>query len=182
MPAKTIIVMDVGERSMDFYLQRARDAIDRETRGMSSAQLASHPVGKWSTAQVLEHLSLAFSSTSKAMERVLQQGRADARKPSAREWLATLIVVKIGYFPAGRQAPEWTRPRGLVADKALQDIRTTLAEMDEKIAAAEAKLGRGIIAVHPIIGPLTARQWRKFHWEHTRHHMKQIRTLRAGAL
>lgn len=173
--------MDVGERPLDFYLQRTLDAIDRETSGMSSAQLASHPHGKWSAAQVLEHLSLAFSSTSKAMERVAQQGRADVKKPSLREWLATLIVVKIGYFPTGRQAPEWTRPRGLDSGKSVENIRAALLEMDEKIASAEGKLGRGIVAVHPVIGPLTAKQWRKFHWEHTRHHMKQVRALRAGS-
>ena len=54
---------------MDFYLQRALDAVERETRGMPAEQLAWHREGKWSAAQVLEHLSLAFSSTSKAMER-----------------------------------------------------------------------------------------------------------------
>jgi hypothetical protein len=28
---------------------------------------------------------------------------------------------------------------------------------------------------HPILGPLTAEQWRKFHWVHGRHHARQIR-------
>ena len=87
-------------------------------------------------------------------------------------------MVKLGYFPSGRRAPEWTRPRGLDPAEAVETIRTALIEMDSKIAEVEAKLGKGIIAVHPVIGPLTARQWRKFHWEHTRHHMKQIAALR----
>ncbi|MBZ5630507.1 MAG: DUF1569 domain-containing protein [Acidobacteriia bacterium] len=166
---------------MDFYLQRASDAIERETDGMSAAQLAWHRDGKWSTAQVLEHLSLAFSSTSKAMERAVQRGSANARPPTLREWLVTLIVVKVGYFPTGRQAPEWTRPRGLEPEKVVENIRTSLSKMDAKIAEAQAKIGNGIVAVHPIIGPLTANQWRKFHWEHTRHHMKQVRALRAAS-
>ena len=165
---------------MDFYLQRASDAIERETDGMSAAQLAWHRDAKWSTAQILEHLSLAFSSTSKAMERAVQQGGANARPPTLREWLVTLIVVKIGYFPTGRQAPEWTRPRGLDPAKAVETIRASLAEMDLKITETQGKLGSGIVAVHPIIGPLTANQWRKFHWEHTRHHMKQVRALRTA--
>ena len=164
---------------MDFYLQRASDAIERETSGMSAAQLAWHRDGKWSTAQILEHLSLAFSSTSKAMERAVQPGSANARPPNLREWLVTLIVVKLGYFPTGRQAPEWTHPRGL--EKSVEEIRASLAEMDVRIAEAQAKIGKGIVAVHPIIGPLTASQWRKFHWEHTRHHMKQVRALRTAS-
>lgn len=163
---------------MDFYLQRALDAVERETRGMPPDQLNWHREGKWSAAQIIEHLSLAFSSTCKAMERALQQGRADRNKPKLREWLATLLVVEIGYFPSGRQAPEWTLPRGLEAAQAVDTLRTALLEMDAKIGDAQAKLGEGVVAVHPIIGPLTARQWRKFHWSHTRHHMKQIACLR----
>lgn len=163
---------------MDFYLQRALDAIERETRGMPADQLAWHREGKWSAAQVLEHLSLAFSSTSKAMERTLVQGSPARKRATARQWVATLIVVKLGYFPSGRQAPEWTLPRGLDAALAVETIRTALVEMDARIDEAQAKLGKGVIAVHPIIGPLTAGQWRKFHWEHTRHHMKQIAVLR----
>jgi hypothetical protein len=163
---------------MDFYLQRTLTAIERETGGMPVEELSWHREDKWSAAQVLEHLSLAFSSTSKAMERVIEQGRPDKKRPNARQWLATLVVVKAGYFPSGRQAPEFTLPRGLDAADALRTIREALIQMDSTIAEAEAKLGKGLIAVHPIIGPLTARQWRKFHWAHTRHHMKQIARLR----
>ena len=165
---------------MDFYLQRALDAIDRETRGMTARQLAWNRDGKWSTAQILEHLSLAYSSTSKLMERCVQQGHAQAKQASLRERLITLTVVGIGYFPTGREAPEWTLPRGLDPDKVVTSIRAALADMDAKIAAAQARFGARVVAVHPIIGPLTARQWRKFHWVHTRHHMKQIRAIRAA--
>jgi hypothetical protein len=34
---------------------------------------------------------------------------------------------------------------------------------------------------HLILGPLTAAQWRKFHWIHGRHHVKQILRLREQA-
>lgn len=163
---------------MDFYLQRALDAIEREAGGMPVQELAWRREGKWCAAEVLEHLALAFSSTSKAMERAVEQGRTARKRATPKQWAATLLVVKLGYFPAGRQAPEWTRPRGLDAAQAVETIRTALIEMDSKIAQAQSKLGNGIIAVHPIIGPLTARQWRKFHWSHTRHHMKQIAALR----
>jgi hypothetical protein len=165
---------------MDFYLQRALDAIDRETSGMPANQLGLSRNGKWSAAQILEHLSLAYSSTGKLMERCFQQGHAEAKQASLRERLITLVVVGIGYFPTGRQAPEWTRPRGLDPEKAVETVRAALVDMDAKIAAAQAKFGSGVLAVHPIIGPLTARQWHKFHWEHTRHHMKQIRAIRAA--
>jgi hypothetical protein len=33
---------------------------------------------------------------------------------------------------------------------------------------------------HPILGPLTGGQWRKFHLVHGLHHVKQIRRLRES--
>ena len=53
--------------------------------------------------------------------------------------------------------------------------------MDKLIAQCEAQYGaRNKVLDHPILGPLTARQWRKFHWVHGRHHMKQISRLRRS--
>jgi hypothetical protein len=165
---------------MDFYLQRALDAIESATSGMNAEQLSWSRDGKWSAAEVLEHLSLAYRSTTKLMDRCLQQGHADRRKASVKQWVATLLVVRIGYFPSGRTAPEWTRPRGIDPATAVDQVREALIAMDLKIGKTQAKFGGGVLALHPIIGPLTAQQWRKFHWEHTRHHMKQVCALRAA--
>jgi hypothetical protein len=63
------------------------------------------------------------------------------------------------------------------------ELSGKIAEMDEVIGRCERELGGGkfrgrAIFEHPILGPLTARQWRKFHLVHGRHHVKQIRRLR----
>ena len=51
--------------------------------------------------------------------------------------------------------------------------------MDEAIAQCEQRYGsRAMVLDHPVLGPLTARQWRKFHLAHGRHHVKQIRERR----
>ncbi len=164
---------------MHRLLQRALDAIEEATRGMTAEQLAWHPDGKWSAAQILEHLSLAFSSTSKALERALKAGRPATEVPTLRERAITAVVVEMGFFPSGRAAPEWTRPRGAPPETMVAMIREKLAEMDGRITECEQRYGVGIIARHPIIGPFSARQWRRFHWVHTRHHMKQIDRLRG---
>ena len=93
--------------------------------------------------------------------------------------MITLVVLDIGYFPTGRPAPEWTRPRGGAPEAALPAIRDNLAQMDSDITECERRFGGGILAVHPIIGPMTPQQWRKFHRIHTRHHMRQIAGLRS---
>ncbi len=166
---------------MDRYLQWALTAIEAATRGMDSEQLMRGPERKWSAAQILEHLSLAYSGTTKLMQRTLQAGAATATAPSIRDRIATGVVVGLRYMPGGRQAPEHTRPRGLNGGEALKAIRSNLCAMDAALDQCEQRFGsRCKLANHPILGPLSIPQWRKFHWVHTRHHMKQIERLRQS--
>jgi hypothetical protein len=75
------------------------------------------------------------------------------------------------------------RPRGMPIEKVLAGIGAKIVEMDEIMTLCEEKLGaRRKLLDHPILGPLTAAQWRKFHLVHGRHHIKQIGQLRLGAL
>jgi hypothetical protein len=47
--------------------------------------------------------------------------------------------------------------------------------MDLALDGAAARFGARVkLMNHPIIGPLSVRQWRRFHWVHTRHHVRQI--------
>ncbi len=165
---------------MDPHLQRALDAIDAATRGMSGEQLAAHPEGKWSAAGILEHLAITFGSTARGLEKALASGQPKITPPTLYQRGAALLVANIGYFPPGRQAPEFTTPKGLDGETALKTIRENLVAMDGAITRCEECFGRGRkIANHPVLGPLSVPQWRKFHLVHTRHHMKQIDRLRV---
>lgn len=164
---------------MDFYLQRALGEIESTTRSMNLEELRAHPPGKWCAAEILEHLALTFSSTARGLQRRLDSGELAARKPSLRERVITLIVIEAGYFPSGLAAPEYVRPCGLPAETIRETIRNNLLVMDRVITECEGRFGSVRIANHPIVGPLTARQWRRFHWIHTAHHMKQISRLQV---
>ena len=51
--------------------------------------------------------------------------------------------------------------------------------MDKVLPECERRFGaRCKLASHFVLGPLTAEQWRKFHWIHTRNHMKQVARLK----
>jgi hypothetical protein len=161
-------------------LERTLKEIDSATVGMTDAQLAWHPNGKWSSGDILEHLSLAFSNTVVGMRKRLESGRPTNRRPTAKERLHTFVLTRLGYFPTGRAAPEGVVPQGVPPREAFNSIRQNLIAMDGAIADCEARFGSKIkIANHPSLGPLTAREWRRFHYVHTRHHMRQIRGLRA---
>jgi len=162
---------------MDSCLQQTLDEIRCATAGMSPTQLAWHPDGKWNSAQILEHLSLAFAGTSKGMRRVLAS-KTTAPARTLKNRLAALLVVRIGYFPSGRKSPAMIVPGDGNPATAVDTIVKNLSQMDTVLTDVEARKGRAARVPHPILGPLTIPEWRKFHLRHTRHHMKQIVRLR----
>jgi hypothetical protein len=160
-------------------LQRVADAIERAVDGLTPQQLGWQPEGKWSAANILEHLSITYGGTARVMKKAAERGASLATRASGYQRLAAFVVTGIGFLPGGRKAPEMTVPTGLAANDALAAIRRNLVEMDAAFAAAGERLpGNRPVADHPVLGPLTLRQWRRFHWVHTRHHMKQIAALR----
>jgi Protein of unknown function (DUF1569) len=89
------------------------------------------------------------------------------------------MLVECGHFPRGRKAPKQVIPRGMPAEAIVAEIGPQIAAMDALITQCEARYGaRKKVLDHPVLGPLTTRQWRKFHWVHGRHHAKQIQERR----
>jgi hypothetical protein len=58
-------------------------------------------------------------------------------------------------------------PHLLVLDQRLKDV-------------ARAFGSRTPVLNHPIMGPFSVNDWRRFHWVHTRHHLRQIRIKAKG--
>ncbi|HXM60463.1 MAG TPA: DUF1569 domain-containing protein [Terriglobales bacterium] len=164
---------------MDAYLQRLQDAIASATEGMTAEELRRHPKGKWCAAEILEHLYLTYTGTTKAFERCLQAGQPQVRRRTLRDRVRTSVVIGLGHMPNGRQAPKHAQPRGMSVEEVAAEIGSRISAMDAVIAQCESRVGkRTRVLDHPVLGPLTARQWRKFHWVHGRHHLKQIQNLR----
>ena len=50
--------------------------------------------------------------------------------------------------------------------------------MDATITDAERRFGRNVkLLDHPILGPLTAKEWRQFHQVHSKLHLRQMAAL-----
>lgn len=160
-------------------LQAALDAIVASTDGLTDTQLLWHLPGKWCAGEILEHLTKAFTGTTYVLKRALDQSRPKARPDTFDQRVAAFVIVGLGYFPTGRQAPESTRPTGLPPAQVRHAIHDGLIELDDVLArCAERFGGRTKVSNHPMLGAFTVRQWRRFHRIHTRHHMKQIGRLR----
>lgn len=167
---------------LDPYLKRLWDGIESVVRKMPEDELLRRSAtGKWSPAEILEHLNLTYWATIKNMGRRLNAEKPLAARPTLKQRLQTVLVIGAGYFPSGRKSPDYAEPKGAPAEQLREEIRKRILEMDELIGKCETKFGsHALIAEHPILGPLTARQWRKFHWVHGRHHLRQISRMRAG--
>jgi hypothetical protein len=163
---------------MDSLIVELQQALESATEGMSNEQMTWHPVDKWCAAEVLEHMYLTYTGTAKGFERVLEAGKPMVTRASMRQRLRKLVVLGFNHLPEGRKAPKSTVPQGLPAEKVRNEIGPKIAAMDAIIGQCEVRLGRGKLLDHPILGPLTAAQWRKFHLIHGRHHVKQILRLR----
>ena len=167
---------------MDSCLQRLRESVEAAVRSASAEELSRRAEGKWCAGEVLEHLLLTYTGTVKGFQRCLEAQAPLATSSTWRHRLLTALVVGVGYMPSGREAPKSARPRGAAIENVLAEIGPQIGAMDEVIGKCEQRYGRNTkVLDHPILGPLTAQQWRKFHWVHGQHHLKQIRRLREHA-
>lgn len=164
---------------MDPHLATLQRAIASAIEGLSGEQLTWHPPQKWSAAEILEHLYLTYTGTTKGFGRVLATGKPLGSKQTWKNRAQTLVVLGFSYMPPGRKAPTHSQPRGLPAQQVASEIVSKIVEMDEAIARCQEKFGsRAKVLDHPFLGPFTTSQWRKFHLVHGLHHVKQIRALR----
>jgi hypothetical protein len=160
---------------------RIHEVIHNAAAGMTPEQLEWHPEGKWSAAEILEHLSLTYSGSKIGLDRCAEAGKPSARGATLKDRLSAFVVVKLGYLPSGRQAPKGTVPKGAASSNIFEHFDYQLAAMDEAITRCEERFGGGVKLInHPIIGPLTASEWRKFHLVHAQHHAKQIAQLKQS--
>lgn len=163
------------------HLEKLQREIGSAVEGFSADQMSYHPSGKWSVAEILEHLYLTYTGTLKGLSRSVASGTSSVSKPTWKNRVQSLAVLKFGYLPTGREAPQFARPNGLPSSTILSQIRSKIEEMDGVLEEYEAKLGvRTKLLNHVFLGPLSANEWRKFHLVHGLHHVKQIRKLRLG--
>ena len=160
---------------MNRFLQRSHDALQESAGQLTLEQLTARPPGKWTVGEILEHLSRAYSHTTTGARRALAEGRPLLRPTDFAARLRGFVVVECGYLPTGVQSPKMVVPIGIDPATALTVATDALREMDRALDEAAARFGsRANLMNHPIIGPLSVCRWRRFHWVHTRHHVRQI--------
>lgn len=166
---------------MDPHLSMLQREINASLSGFSPDQLALRPPGKWCASEILEHLFLSYTGTTRGMTRVLKADTFPSTAITFKNRVQSFIVIRLGYLPTGREAPSNVRPQGVSPLKVRAEVDAKLAEMDDALSVCAAKFGPHIkLLAHPFLGPLSVNQWRKFHLVHGRHHVKQIHQLQRS--
>ena len=164
-------------------LEQIRREAERLTGALSQAHWHHAPPGKWSCAQIFEHLLLSYTATTTGTRKAMEIGKPLGGRPTLRDRVSTFYVAGLGLMPSGRRAFESVTPKEGAGPQALGQFNDALVAMDATLADAEKRFGSRVrLLDHPILGPLTANQWRRFHRTHARHHLKQVaeRVRQAG--
>lgn len=160
-------------------LDPALVAIRSATEGMPDHEMTWHPQGKWSTAEILEHLTLAYSRTAERMRPLLERELPIFPSRTLIQWVGGIFTLRLGVIPVARKAPEALHPVGMTAAEVRTRIEESLSQMDQVIDRCEQRFGcNKRVMAHPFLGALSTSEWRKFHRVHTLHHMKQVQMLR----
>jgi hypothetical protein len=170
---------------MDDDLQRLERALTGVLAGLTAAQTQSTPTAhpqKWSIQQIADHLLRTYRSTVPALQVRIEKCSPTRAKPSPRQRVFQFLLLTLGHFPAGWQAPAAVAP-SLPAtvetgDELTAKIGRELAEIDRLTRLGERVFGKRRAATHMILGPLSMRQWRRFHLVHGLHHVRQIEAIR----
>ena len=167
---------------MDFRLEKLKQSLESAVEGMSREQWSWHLPGKWCAAEILEHLYLTYTGTIKGFERVMASGKPLGSRATLSQRARTFVVVGCGHMPGGVKAPAVAVPKGVPMETVRSEFGEKIAAIDALIAQCEARFGRRVnVLDHPILGPLTAPQWRKLHLVHGRHHQKHLLQLRKSS-
>jgi hypothetical protein len=171
---------------MHTLLEQLQREIGAEIGGLDAAQMQLRPVvdpTKWSVQQGIEHLLLTYASTSNLFEKRLAKGRPTQAVPTFQHRLRQCVVLRCGYLPEGRVAPEEVTPPEspvpVTGEMLAARVHDALLHLDWLAVEMERRFSGAGAATHFALGPLSALQWRRFHQVHGRLHLRQIRAIRV---
>lgn len=131
--------------------------------------------GKWSPAEIAEHLSLTY-------EHLLRELRGGPPARVKGSWLVRLaarykflpMLLRDGTIPPGVRAPREVRPQMPAEDRteALERFQALAVDFEEEITSRRAAGGGAL--THPYFGKLGPERGIRFVEVHIRHHTTQL--------
>lgn len=133
------------------------------------------PAGRWSVAQVLNHLALGLDAVVQKLEE--RKDRTDlTRRASPKQHLLRHLMLGIGRLPPGRRTAEGTVPEDRPdPELATAQFRMAIRRLEALCEGLPAEQQQRVYVRHPVVGDLNLPEWVRFFFVHNRHHAHQIR-------
>ncbi|HEY2824591.1 MAG TPA: DinB family protein [Gemmatimonadales bacterium] len=132
------------------------------------------PKGKWSLAQIVSHLAIGLDGVAAAFEPRAQKFGM-MRRASPGQALLRHLVLGLGKFPPGREAPERSRPTERPdPEAAVAQFRMGVERTSELVNQWPEQRQVEVFVKHPVFGDLNLKEWVRFHYVHCRHHSRQV--------
>jgi Protein of unknown function (DUF1569) len=152
--------------AVDEFISKAR-AID------PSAWTTPRGEGRWSPAQIAEHLAIVYEYNRKVVTGTAGKGAPGFLQPFAR-WFIVDRTLKAGRFTRKGRAPAIFQPSATPGPAA--DV---LARLTKAVSGFESDIrsghpeGRHLVR-HPFFGPLPTIDYLRLQAIHARHHRSQL--------
>jgi len=142
----------------------------------SDADWYKAPPGKWTPAQIVEHLALGLEWSATGFEERRARDPMMRRPLTVVQRVTKFLVLELGWFPVPAKAPERAVPAPQVERSAAEAHFRRGVERNLELARLLLPArGRDLFVKHPRMGDLTLSEWMDFHVRHARHHARQIR-------
>ena len=145
-------------------------------QGRSDEEWEHGPPGKWTPAQIVEHLALGLNLSAATFLSRRNHAPMSRRRRTPAEHVARLFIFGLRWFPPGRKAPERTTPAAEI-DGATAEAHflAGVEAWDQVDRALLPERRTDLFVKHPRMGDLTVEEWMRFHVIHAHHHARQIR-------
>jgi hypothetical protein len=142
--------------------------------GLKDGQWHEAPPGRWSIAQILQHLAMGVDTVVQRLEE--RKDRTDlARRATAGQQLLRHLLLGVGKIPPGRKSPAATRPDDEPDPKlAMAQYRMAVARLAALADTVPPEQQARLFVKHPYVGDLNLPEWIRFFYVHNRHHAHQI--------
>lgn len=171
-------------REVSDYLTTARVHLQDAVRAVPETLRDAAPAaGRWSVAQILQHLSIVNHGIARLITKRVTDGKVAGlgRDPGTTSILWTLDVARLLNRQEAMTSPERTRPGDEVTvDAAWEALTGADAAIQAALLEADGLALDTITHPHAFLGPLNLYQWVAFAAAHEFRHAAQIRETAAA--
>src|SRR6266498_4790530 len=128
-------------------------------RGRADSEWEQGPAGKWTPAQIVEHLALGLNLSAETFKARRNHAPMSRRRRTPAEQVARMFIFGLRWFPPGRKAPERTTPppqiNGATAEA---HFLAGVEAWDQVDRALLPERRKNLFVKHPRMGDLTVEE------------------------